>query len=413
MKILKKRADKAQKPENASVCQTAECTADTASLRDTGSQSKNADRAASILSAPSPAGNLNELTKRDYTFDNYRGFVIFIVFLWCCMFLGHTAYNWTKHTDMYNLDVAFGIMDYGIMMFALAGGLVINLAYKNRAAKSGKTKGLRSHYASRALAVMGIGAIDLIFKNVGDSVMSNPYGWEVFMTLGLASLIISPFLGRKKLTRIIGGVLLLVFFVIISEFIPFVKESFYATPYKLTYGGPFAGIGVAGVMLWFSVLGDYYKENKIKFLIGVLIMFVIAIPSIVISADIVNSYGGDLRAVDITKLNFGMRVFSISFRHFTLGFLLFGSAFALLSFLPIWGISELIKREIPFIATMGKNTIVFFFLYGLCTLPTIHIYQAMPENLKWLGVLINAVIVIALSFPIAYLFKRKNIIIKA
>jgi hypothetical protein len=412
-KFKKDTAD-ATNPATATVSESADSTATISeSSNVTDAVSASAD-ATAIAAAPSLQRNVKDLGgKRDYTFDNYRGFVIFMVFLWCCMFLGHSGYNWTKHTDMYNFDIAFGIMDYGMMMFSLAAGLVINLAYNNRVQKSGSNKGVRGHYASRALAVMGIGGLNLICKNVADNCFDNPYAWEVFMTIGLASLIVSAFLGRKKLTRILGGVALLVFFVVISEFIPFVKTTFYATPYKLNYGGPFAGIGLAGVMLWFSVLGDWYKESKLKFILGTLAVWVLAIPSIVISFKVVNSFGGDLNAVDITQINMGLRVFSVSFRHFTLGFLLFGSAFALLTFMPIWGISALIKREIPFIATMGKNTVVFFFLFAICSIPTIEIYRSMPENLAWLAVIINAIIVVAVSFPIAYLFKRKNIILKA
>src|SRR5574344_2383413 len=97
-----------------------------------------------------------------------------------------------------------------------------------------------------------------------------------------------------------------------------------------------------------------------------LIIWILAIPSMVISY---RDCTGAVSNVDINSLNFFGRAFCISFNHFTVGYLLFGAAFSLLTFLPIWGISALIKREIPIIATMGKNTIVFFFTFGIFNLP--------------------------------------------
>ncbi len=80
--------------------------------------------------------------------------------------------------------------------------------------------------------------------------------------------------------------------------------------------------------------------------------------------------------------------------------------------MPIWGISALIKREIPFIATMGKNTIVFFFTYAIFTLPAAAIWNALGSK-PALAIFLNALMVVAVTFPMAYLFKKKNIIIKA
>ncbi len=354
---------------------------------------------------------VNDLSaKRDYTIDNYRGFVIFIVFLWCCMFLFFQpgVFSWVKHTDSHGIDIGFGIMDYGILMFVLAAGLIMNVVFEKKVAKGGKAGKLRADYARRGLAVMGVGAIDLVFKMIGDNCIDAPYGWEVFMSIGFASMIAAIFLGRKIWVRILAGAIILIVYAVIAEFIPPVHQSLYASG-KLPYGGPFGAIGMAGLLLWFTVLGDYFQSDKKKFAIGVLIMWLLAIPSIVLSF---RDCTGTVSNLDINSIGFFGRTFCVSFKHFTLGFLLFGGAFSLLTFLPFWGISALIKKEIPVLATMGKNTIVFFFIFAICNIPAGMIAAAFPD-MQALGCLINALMVIAICVPLSLLFKKKNIIIKA
>lgn len=353
--------------------------------------------------APSP----EEKPKRDYTIDNYRGFVIFIVFLWCCMFLPFRGFSWVQHTDRSGIDIAFGIMDYGILMFLLAAGLIMNLVFKRRAERTGDYKKTRGYYAKRGLILMGVGAIDLVFKDIGDTTITSPYGWEVFMSIGFACTLASPFLGRKAWIRILAGALIIVFFGLIAEYVPIVHDSLYNSK-RLTYGGPFGAIGMAGLLLWFTVLGDYFHSDKKKFALGVLILWLLAIPSIVISFSDCTATVSNLVIEDLSVIK---RFLCVSFVDFTPGFLLFGGAFATLTFLPIWGISALIKKEIPFIATMGKNTIIFFFVYAIMTIPSSMIFKAIPSSPAGATVL-NALLVIAVSFPLAYLFKKKNWILK-
>ena len=208
--------------------------------------------------------------------------------------------------------------------------------------------------------------------------------------------------------RVVAGAAFLIVFALIAEFVAPVHQSLYQST-RLTYGGPFGAIGLTGILLWFTVLGDYFQTDKKKFVIGVLIMWILAIPSIVISY---RDCTGVVSNLDIFSLSFMARTFCISFNHFTLGFLLFGGAFSLLTFLPFWGISALIKREIPLLATMGKNTIVFFFLFAIFTLPAAAIAGAFPDK-QGLGAFLNALMVIAVCAPLSVLFKKKNIIIKA
>ncbi len=352
---------------------------------------------------------VNEPIKRDYTIDNYRGFVIFAVFIWCCMFLAMPGgFSWVKHTDSHGVDIGFGLMDYGIMMFTLAAGMIMNVVYEKKVAKGLQTPNkIRAEYARRGLAVMGVGGFNLAFLMIGNNAIDSPYGWEVFMDIGFASMMVAPFLGRKKWIRVLAGALFMIFFAIISEYVPVVHQTLYSG--KLSYGGPFASFGLAGAILWITVLGDYFQTDKKKFLLGVLLIWLLAIPSIVISY---SDCTGPVCNIAIEDMIAAQRTLAISFNNFTLGFILFGTAFALLTFMPIWGISALIKREIPFIATMGKNTIVFFFTYAIFTLPAAAIWNALGSK-PALAIFLNALMVVAVTFPMAYLFKKKNIIIKA
>lgn len=374
---------------------------------------ENANPASEKMPATEPvittplAPDSTEKPKRDYTIDNYRGFVIFMVFLWCCMFLPFRDFSWVQHTDRYGIDIAFGIMDYGILMFLLAAGLIMNFVFVRRAEKTGNYKKTRGYYAKRGLMLMGIGAIDLVFKDIGDTTITSPYGWEVFMSLGFASMLAAPFLGRKAWVRVLAGAIIIVLFGLLAEYVPFVHDSLYNSR-KLTYGGPFGAIGMAGLLLWFTVLGDYFQTNKKKFALGILLLWIVAIPSIVISF---SDCTGTVSNLVIEDLSVIKRALCISFFDFTPGFLLFGGAFATLTFLPIWGISALIKKEIPFIATMGKNTIIFFFLFAIMTIPAFMVFKALPSSPAGATV-INALIVIAVTFPLAYLFKKKNWILK-
>ncbi len=351
--------------------------------------------------------------KRDFALDNYRGFVIFIVFLWCCMFLPLNEFSWLQHTDKFGFGswndvLGWGIMDYGMMMFAFCLGLFMNINYLSKKEKFGSDGKARSYFIKRGLLLMGVGGIELLFKDIGDNTITDPYGWEIFMTFGFATIFCVLFLGRKKWLRVLGGAILMAVYGVLAEFLPYAHDVLY-TCNMMPYGSCFGAIGLAGVILWFSVLGELYKESKVKFLIGVLVLCILSIPSMVITfLDFGENGVGTTLVCD---MNGWMRTFSINFYGFSIGFLLFGAAFASVMFLPFWAITLLIKREIPFIATMGKNTLVFFFLYAISTIPTGLIYGAMPENLKPLAIFVNALFVVAITFPIAYLFKRKNWIV--
>lgn len=348
---------------------------------------------------------------RDYTVDNYRGFVIFIVFLWCCVFLfvpSDQDFLWVWHTDAHGVDIGFGMMDYGIMMFLLATGLVMNVTFSRKVASGQSPKQTRIAYLRRGLTVMGVGCFNLAFLTVGLNSVHDPYGWEVFMNIGFSSMLASFFLGRKKWVRVLSGALFLAVYALISEFIPIVHQSLLSD--KLSYGGPFAAIGLTGMLLWFTVLGDLFQEkNKRNFLLGILAAWLLAIPPAVLSFRSTTGAVSNLVYADLTPIE---RIFCVSFNNFSTGFILFGGGIALLTFLPWWGISALLRREIPLLSTMGKNTVPFFFLYGICNLPAEAIADAFP-NRPVVGCLLNALLVLVLTLPLAYLFERKKIVIKA
>lgn len=159
--------------------------------------------------------------------------------------------SWLKHAP----DVGLTVADLVAPGFVFAIGLTLVPSYTRRAAQSRGSAIV--HLISRALALIGIGAI----LSAGSTVVAGvPSAWGVLQALGAATLLCLPVVALGPVPRALVGVALLVAYQVLLT-IGFVGIA------PATDHGGFAGSMAWGAMLIIAtVLADGWRAGRARYL---------------------------------------------------------------------------------------------------------------------------------------------------
>lgn len=171
--------------------------------------------------------------------------------------------TWLKHAP----DVGLTVADLVAPGFVFAIGLTLVPSYTRRAAQDRRSATV--HLVSRALALIGIGAI----LSAGSTVVAGvPSAWGVLQALGAATLLCIPVVALGPVPRALVGVALLAAYQVLLT-IGFIRIA------PATDHGGFAASMAWGAMLIIStVLADFWRVGRARYLAacGGLALFAVA-----------------------------------------------------------------------------------------------------------------------------------------
>lgn len=314
---------------------------------------------------------LNEKTERISWIDQYRGFAILSMILvnFIADYNVPQILQHSKHTGLTFADIVAPLF-----MFII--GLMYRRSYLKRVLSDGKLKTM-IHFINRYTLLIVIGlAINSIVEG------SFVFEWGVLQTIGLAGIIVLPFIGSSYFVR--GSLTFLLLFTYQLFLLPSFKELIL----NMAHGGPIAAISWSGIILLASIAGDLIDFNKTKETIKRLMWLGLS--------------------VLVIGIIFSLLVL-ISKEESNASYIIVTTGISTILLVVFIYINDILKFSIPTLTTLGKNALVVYIIHFFL-IEIVHF--ALPETIS-LGLVIMG---FAGAFAIIYLFalflEKKKLVIK-
>ena len=316
--------------------------------------------------------------------DNYKGFVV-LLFVFSHMAwqfnLDFPFPDWFFHYNPNSTSALFGFfnfsfMDIGPVTFFFITGLTMVKAFSNNARRAGELAAFK-HFFIRNVAVIGFFFIARFvqFKMSG----RNSLPWAFLISIGMTGVLLVPFMfsfiRRHWWLRLLIGIGILFAY---HRHYDFLFEKLGAAD-----GGIAACVGFAGVVMLVSVLEDLAEKGFLYYL-GFSILLAAAAVLLKYKVE-APSYG---------KLNVSFMIMA------TLAMNIPYLFFYLLDFV-------IKKRQIPIIASLGRNILFFLLLDGII------LYVVKVDRVLSMGQFLSVIgIVFAVYAAFGFLFDKTKTTIK-
>jgi len=152
-------------------------------------------------SAPRASAGAARAALRDPAVDAFRGLAVLLMALGNFELGVRVFPAWLKHTP----DVGYTIADLVAPMFVVAMATTVGPSMRRRRESDGAAAAYR-HLATRALALIGIGAVISAGQAIVQPVAGVTQVWGVLQTLGVASLMLMPVVFAPAAVRVLAGV---------------------------------------------------------------------------------------------------------------------------------------------------------------------------------------------------------------
>jgi len=315
--------------------------------------------------------------KRITSIDQFRGFAILTMVLANYMGGVNLVPAWLKHAP----DIGLTVIDLIAPFFIFAVGLTYGRSFHRRLERDGAFK-TYSHFVTRYLAVIGLGAI----LSAGETALGeNASGidWGVLQAIGAAGLVTLLVIRLPSLYRgLIGLGLLAVYQCLLDRF-------FLDLTLRSPHGGLFGSLSWSAMLILSTALADLlHGSDRAKRIFPWVSVAVLA------------------SGIALAFLS------PVSKNRVSASYVLISLGASALLFLAFHWLSERFNWRGRFLAAWGKNPLTLYFLHylllGLVFLPGIPgLYAAAP---LWL-VLLEMLLLIAAISSVAYWLDRKNVVI--
>lgn len=184
--------------------------------------------------------------------DQFRGLAILGMILVNFLAGAEVVPTWLKHAP----DIGLTIADLIAPMFIFAIGLTYGLSFRQRLQRDGRQKTL-SHFIFRSLELIGIGCLLSAGETaVGESTAA--VNWGVLQAIGVAQLVVLPFLFLPAWARTASGCGILVLYQVLLD-------HFWLGPVLASsHGGLLGALSWSAMLLLATLPADIYFSTKGK-----------------------------------------------------------------------------------------------------------------------------------------------------
>jgi len=260
--------------------------------------------------------------------DYFRGFTIILMVFVNFIASASSTPAWLKHAK----DIGLTITDLIAPAFIFAIGLTYKYSFDKRAKKDGIKKAY-SHFVTRFLAIIGIGA----FFTAGASIVSPNEAkgsWGVLQAIGGAGLITLIFIRWKMLIRLaIGFFLLLLYQLILDKYaINIVLSS--------EHGGLIGTVSWSALLILSTFLAELFNENRDKKYLYLLVSFIFFLIGV-----------------------FSSKIFPISKHRISFSYILISLSASSFVFFTFYLIKMIFKIKLNFLIWWGQNPLFLYILH--------------------------------------------------
>jgi len=207
-------------------------------------------------------------TGRILSIDRFRGALVILMV--GGDFLGGVAFvpDWLKHAP----DVGLTVADLVAPCFVFAIGLTYGPSFARRAGRDGLGAAY-GHFLLRYLALVGIGAILTVG---GTQLAGQPTDWGVLQAIGVAGLVVLPFVRLGTTVRFAVGAALLVVFQLILDAgaLPIVHAS--------VQGGLVGTLSWGALLILSTAVADVWRRGRAPLAVCVGVLMAVAIASVLV-----------------------------------------------------------------------------------------------------------------------------------
>ncbi len=313
--------------------------------------------------------------------DQYRGFAIFGMILvnTCCEF--NNSPYWLVHHP-----IGFTFADFVAPAFIFIVGFSYRLSLK-KTLEHQPLSFVRKKFIKRYLIITFLGFLYGFF----DFYVSV---WDALTDIGIAGLLLYPFIGKNKFYIILSGFTYLSVYQFLFSFTSYGE---WLMAYSIDGGplGPLSWSFILACGAFCAVLFEYNKENVslttfLSWLFSGLFLTTL----------------GYLLSLDYLGITL-----PFTQKGMTASYSIFSSGLCIIALCIFFGINEKLQLTINALTTMGKNPLVLYFLQAIL----IFIMNiSLPEKIQnfHLSPFIFSFIIIFISYTVAKILEIKSIYIK-
>ncbi len=318
-------------------------------------------------------------SNRFVSIDVFKGFAIALMVFVNTLSPFDVIPSWTHHAGEYGLTYVDLIAPFFIFMLALN----FTVSFKRHLERDGRRKAYIRHLR-RYLFFIGIGLF--MFIDVSESGLI--LRWGTLQVLGMSGLLFLPFAEVKPLIKLIVGS----FYIILHQLLLFTSLNIII--YDSIEGGILGCLSWGSMMIFSNVIAEGLKKD-VKwryFLLGGLFFLIIGI--------ITSFFWGISRGY--MTLPYVFISVGVSSVLYYIIYLLFENR----------GKNPIFKNE-KILSPSGKNAFILFLLH-IITLYFFYemipfFYNFIPEDMKWLVVLLFAVLNTSIILLIGYFLDKKKL----
>ncbi|NVM17164.1 MAG: DUF1624 domain-containing protein [Candidatus Lokiarchaeota archaeon] len=185
--------------------------------------------------------------RRILSIDVFKGFTVLLMVFLNSFHPYDDVPAWTKHAGEFGLTYVDLVAPFFVFMFALN----MNIAYKRRVERVGKTRALL-RYIRKSLILIGIGLLVTIY--VGPDVFF--FRWGTLQVLGFSGLMLLPLLELKPYVKLVFAIV----FMILHQII--LSTPLSVVIYDSVEGGIFGIFSWGSMMILSSFLAESISKGK-------------------------------------------------------------------------------------------------------------------------------------------------------
>ncbi len=201
-------------------------------------------------------------TKRIASIDAFRGFAILTMVL--ANYLA--GVEWVPAGLKHAPDVGLTVIDLIAPFFIFAIGLTYGLSAQRRIERDGWPQTV-SHFASRYLAILGVGALisaGMFYFGQSESILS----WGVLQAIGVAGLVALVFIRTPAWVRALVGLAILAIYQVL------LNTLWLSTVLASSHGGLLGAISWSGMLVLVTAVSDTFhrRGEDLKTLVGLAVL---------------------------------------------------------------------------------------------------------------------------------------------